>query len=74
MAKSQDTMRKNTEASIKNLDMQISQLSRQVATKVSSSGEFVGNMVDNPKNESCKAIELRNRVIPSNQKVSDERK
>lgn len=45
-----------------------------MAAQASSSGEFIVNTVGNPKNENCKAFELRNRVVTSNTKVSDERK
>lgn len=56
-------MNKNTEAFIINLEMQVGQLSQQMAVQSSSSGGFIGNIIDNPKNETCKAIELRNRVV-----------
>lgn len=39
----------------------------------SSSGGFVGNIAGNLKTESCKAIELRNRVVPSKPKVGGQR-
>lgn len=45
--------------------MQVSQWYLQMETQASSSGGFIGNTVDNPKNEKCMAIELRNRVISS---------
>lgn len=45
MAKSQDTMNNNMEASIKNLEMKTSQLSRQMAAQASSSGRFNGNIL-----------------------------
>lgn len=45
-----------------------------MATQASSSGGFVGNTIGNPKNESCKAIKLRNRVVSSNPKQSDEKR
>lgn len=38
-------MNKNTEASTKNLEMQVGQLSRQMVTEASSSGGFIGNTV-----------------------------
>lgn len=60
MAKNQETISRNTEASIKNLEMQIEQLSRQIAGQPSSSEGFLGNTVDNTKNENSKTIELRN--------------
>lgn len=51
----------NTEAYMKKLKMQIGQMLRQWETKASS-------------NEICKAIVLRNKVVTSNPKVSDETK
>lgn len=54
--------------------MQTDQLSRQGTSQARSSEGFIGNTIDNPKNESCKPIKLRNRLVPSNQKVSDMRK
>jgi hypothetical protein len=63
MKASQEASNRNHEASIRNLETQIGQVSKQVAAQ--SSGGFVGNTVDNPKNESCKAIGLRSRVVPS---------
>lgn len=54
--------------------MQVGQLSQQIATHASSSGGFIGNIVDLSKNETCKSIELRNRVIPLEPKVSEENK
>lgn len=67
-------MNKNTKASIKNLEMQIDQLSQQMAISTSSSGGFISNTVDNLKNETWKAIELRNIVVLSNAMVSEENK
>ncbi|CAJ2662794.1 unnamed protein product [Trifolium pratense] len=63
MRASQETSNRNHEASIRNLETQIGQISKQVVAQ--SSGGFAGNTLDNPKNESCKAIELRSRVVPS---------
>lgn len=74
ITKIQDTMSKIIEASIKSLEMQIGKSSRQIAVQASLNGGFFVNTVDNPKNESRKAIELINKVVPSNLKVSDERK
>ncbi|MCI18432.1 hypothetical protein A2U01_0039586, partial [Trifolium medium] len=64
MKTSQETSNKNQEALIKNLEVQMGQLSRQFSN-LQGSGGFGGNTQDNPKNESCKAINLRNRVVPS---------
>jgi hypothetical protein len=47
-------------------------LSRQVAA--TQNGGFGGNTVDNPKNESCKAISLRSRVVPSVVETKKEKK
>lgn len=56
-------MSRNHDVSIKNLEMKISQLSRQVTAFPSSSGGFTSNIVDNPKNESCKTVEIGFGVI-----------
>ncbi|KAK2410681.1 hypothetical protein QL285_046032 [Trifolium repens] len=72
MKASQELAQKNNEASIKNLETQIGQLSRQVAA--TQNGGFGGNTVDNPKNESCKAISLRSRVVPSVVETKKEKK
>lgn len=45
-------MSRNHDAFIKDLKMQIDQLSKQIVALPSSSGGFTGNTVDNPKNES----------------------
>ena len=45
-----------------------------MAVQSSSSVGFIGNTVDKPKNETCKAIELRNRLVSSEPKVSGEKK
>ncbi|KAK2354220.1 hypothetical protein QL285_091766 [Trifolium repens] len=58
----QETSNENHKASIKNLEVQIGQLSKQMAS--SSSGGFVGNTCENPKKESCNVVELRSRVLP----------
>lgn len=49
---------RNHDAPIKNLETQIDQLSRQISPLSSSSGRFTGNTVDNPKNETCKVLEV----------------
>lgn len=51
-------MSKNHDASIKNLEVQIGQLSRQIVVLSCLSGGFVGKTVENPKNESCKVVEI----------------
>lgn len=67
-------MSKNTEASIKNLEIQIGRLSIELAEQPSSSGFFGGNTIDNLKNDSCKDIMLKNRVVPLVSSASCERK
>ncbi|KAK2369518.1 hypothetical protein QL285_082647 [Trifolium repens] len=59
----QETSNENHKASIKNLEVQIGQLSKQMTS--SSSGGLVGNTCENPRKESCNAIELRSRVVPT---------
>lgn len=65
MAKNQITMNKNIEASIKNLEIQINQLYQQSEAQASSTKRKV---------ETCKALELRSRVIPSIPKIIDEKR
>ncbi|CAJ2663201.1 unnamed protein product [Trifolium pratense] len=72
MKASQELSNKNHEASIRNLETQIGQLSRQFTETLN--GGFGGNTVDNPKNESCKAIGLRSRVVPSVVETKKEKK
>ncbi|XP_045822039.1 uncharacterized protein LOC123914922 [Trifolium pratense] len=59
----QDIANKNHEASIKNLENQMGQLSRQFSA--TQNNGFEGSTKDNPRNETCKAINLRSRVVPS---------
>ncbi|MCI13094.1 hypothetical protein A2U01_0034207, partial [Trifolium medium] len=78
MKSSQETSNKNHEASIKNLEVQMGQLSRQFSN-LQNSGGFGGNTKDNPNKESCNAINLRSRVVPSpdlgeNSKKSESKK
>ena len=58
-------MSKNHDASNKNLEMQIGQISRQLASLPSSSGGFTGNTIDNRKTETYKAVEIGFEVITS---------
>nr|KYP38160.1 hypothetical protein KK1_040614 [Cajanus cajan] len=60
---------KNTEASIKNLEVQVGQLAKQLADM--SGGPFSANTKTNPK-EHCKAITTRNgKVVGANVGVSE---
>lgn len=43
--------------------MQIGYLSREIDALPTSSEGFTGNIVDNPKNESCKVVEIGFEVI-----------
>ncbi|GAU10626.1 hypothetical protein TSUD_421080, partial [Trifolium subterraneum] len=63
MKANQDVSNKNHEASIKTLETQIGQLSRQLAATQNKG--FEGSTKDNPRNESCMAINLRSREVPS---------
>ncbi|PNX76212.1 hypothetical protein L195_g032157, partial [Trifolium pratense] len=72
MKTSQEVSNKNHEASIKNLKMQMGQLSRQFSN-LQNKGGFGGNTRENPKNESCNGITLRSRVIPEVEKVVKKR-
>jgi hypothetical protein len=63
MKANQDIANKNHEASIKNLENQVGQLSRQFSA--TQNNGFEGSTKDNPGHESCKAIKLRSRIVPS---------
>jgi hypothetical protein len=63
MQANQDIANKNHEASITNLETQIGQLSRQFSA--SQNNGFGGSPKDNPRNETCNAINLRNRIVLS---------
>lgn len=56
-------MSNNHDASIKNLEVHIGQLSRQTTTLYGSIEGFISNTIDNPKNESCKVVEISFEVI-----------
>lgn len=56
-------MSMNHDASIKFLEMQIGQSARQIVVLPISSGGFIGKTIDNPKNESCRAVETGFKVI-----------
>lgn len=56
-------MSKNHDASIKKLEMQIGKLSRKIHVLPSLSGGFTGNIMDNLKNETCKALETSFELI-----------
>jgi len=73
--KSQETERKNNEASIKMFETQIRQIAKQLADQ--TKGGFTGNTNENPKNETCNAIELRSKkvltsLVPKATKKGDE--
>jgi hypothetical protein len=61
MKKSQEAERKNNEASRKMLETQLGQLAKQLAEQ--NKGGFSGNTTENPRNESCNAIELRSKKV-----------
>ncbi|GAU52029.1 hypothetical protein TSUD_418570 [Trifolium subterraneum] len=63
MKANQDIANKNHEASIKSVETQIGQLSRQFSATQNKG--FEGSTKDNPRNESCMAINLRSREVPS---------
>lgn len=56
-------MSRNYGVSIKNLETKIGQFTRQIVALPCSSGGFTSNIVYNPKNESCKAVEIDFGVI-----------
>jgi len=43
------------------LETQIGKMAKQIAEQ--NKGGFLGNTKENPKNESCKAIELRSKKV-----------
>ncbi|XP_039688640.1 uncharacterized protein [Medicago truncatula] len=61
MKKSQDLERKNNEASRKMLETQFGQLAKQLSEQ--NKGGFSGNTKENPKYETCNAIELRSKKV-----------
>ncbi|XP_050909769.1 uncharacterized protein LOC127123611 [Lathyrus oleraceus] len=61
--KNHEIMSRNHDESIKNLETHIAQLSRQIVVLPSSSEGFIGNTMDNPKNETCKDVETDFGVI-----------
>lgn len=64
-------MSRNHDASIKNLETQIDQLSRKIVVLPSSSEGFTGNTIDNPKNETCRVIETNFRVVIKRVKLKE---
>jgi len=75
MKKRQEDERKNNEASKKLLETQIGKMAKQLAEQ--SKGWFLGNTKENPKNETCNAIELRSKKVltplaPKAKKIVDE--
>lgn len=72
MSKSQDTISKNINASIKFLEIQIGQLSRQFASHTCE--VFNGNMVESHKNDSCNVIDLRDIVFSAVRYLRNEKK
>ncbi|GAU25750.1 hypothetical protein TSUD_216820 [Trifolium subterraneum] len=68
MKVNQDVANKNHEASIKSVETQIGQLSRQFAATQNKG--FEGSTKDNLRNESCMAINLRSREVPSPEVMS----
>ena len=61
LKKSQEAERRNNEASRKMLEIQIGQMAKQIAEQ--SKWGFSGTTTENPKNESCNAIELRSNKV-----------
>lgn len=51
------------------METQIGQLSRQIASLPSSSVWLTGNTVDNPKNETCKVMEMDFGMVTRNEEV-----
>ncbi|MCI32481.1 hypothetical protein A2U01_0053695, partial [Trifolium medium] len=64
MKANQEMSSKQHEASIKNLENQMGQLSKHISSLQAHEG-FSGNTTINPRNESCNAINLRSREVSS---------
>ncbi|KAL4316008.1 hypothetical protein AHAS_Ahas15G0242100 [Arachis hypogaea] len=71
MIKHQELSNKNYEASMRNLERQIGQLSKQAVTKRASNA-LPSDTIPNPKEE-CKAIQLRSRKTLANDKETTKR-
>lgn len=67
--KNHEILTRNQEASIKNLVIRIGQLSRQLEALPSSSRGFTGYTIDNPKNETCKVVEMDIGLITRKEEV-----
>lgn len=63
VTKNHEEISRNQDATIKNMEMNIDELSRQITALPSSSGGFTGNTVDNSKNETCKVVDTNLGVI-----------
>nr|XP_025693061.1 uncharacterized protein LOC112795339 [Arachis hypogaea] len=71
MMKHQELANKNHEASLRNLERQIGQLSKQTATERSINA-LPSDTIPNPKEE-CKAIQLRSGRTLENEKVNNKK-
>ncbi|KAL4374099.1 hypothetical protein AHAS_Ahas05G0147900 [Arachis hypogaea] len=69
--KYQELANKNHEASLKNLERQIGQLSKQPAERPTNDA-LPGDTIPNPKEE-CKAIQLRSGRTLENDKVNNKK-
>jgi len=68
----QVSVQRNNEASIKNLETQIGQLSKLMIAQ--SNGSFGGNTCDNQKNEACNMIGVSNGRVPTPTRVDKSEK
>jgi len=68
----QESVQRNNEASIKNLETQIGQLLKLIVAK--SRGGFGGNTYDNQKNEACNMIGESNGRVATPMRVDKSEK
>lgn len=61
--KNHEEMGRNQNESIKNMEMNIGHLFRQISVFPNTSGGLTGNTVENPKNETCKVVDEGSGVI-----------
>ena len=68
-----EAVQRNNEALMKKFENQIEQMAKKISNQ--STRGFPGSTTDNPKNESCKAVELRSKKVltPDTPKVTNDK-
>lgn len=61
--KKHEEMGRNQDETIKNMEMMIGQLSRQISALYSTSGGLTVNTVNNSKNKTCKVVDAVSKVL-----------